>query len=79
MDGEKHRGRTTTITKRQKIRKMSKDLNANNNLPDMSRGFEKIVKMDEDMVEWNTFLNKVWSNKAKMPSLYSEKSLTWEA
>jgi hypothetical protein len=44
MDGEKQRGRrttTTTITKRQKIRKMSKDLNANNNLPDMSRGFEK--------------------------------------
>jgi hypothetical protein len=29
--------------------------------------------------EQNKFLNRVWSNKAKMPSLYPEKSLTWEA
>jgi hypothetical protein len=35
--------------------------------------------MDEDMAEWNKCLNRVWSNKAKMPSLYPEKSLTWEA
>jgi hypothetical protein len=27
----------------------------------------------------NKFLNRVWSHKAKMPSLYPEKSLTWEA
>ena len=36
-------------------------------------------KMDEDVAERNKFLNRVWSNKAKMPSLYPEKSLTWEA
>ncbi len=36
-------------------------------------------KMDEDETKWNKFLNRVWSNKAKMPSLYPEKSLTWEA
>jgi hypothetical protein len=37
------------------------------------------AKMDEDMAEWNNFLNRVWCNKAKMPLLYPEKSLTWEA
>jgi hypothetical protein len=37
------------------------------------------TKMDEDVVERNQFLNMVWSNKAKMPSLYPEKSVTWEA
>jgi hypothetical protein len=83
---------------------MSKDLNAKNNLPDMSRGFETdcplskndakltkkqqdhqealnnfFAKMDKDVAEWNKFLNRVWSNKANMPSLYPEKSLTWEA
>jgi hypothetical protein len=36
-------------------------------------------KMDKDVGEQNKFLNRVWSNKAKMPSLYPEKSLTWEA
>jgi hypothetical protein len=36
-------------------------------------------KMDEDVVEQNKFLNRVQSNSAKMPSLYPEKSLTWEA
>jgi hypothetical protein len=35
--------------------------------------------MDEDITEWNKFLNRVWSNRAKMPLLYPEKSLTWEA
>jgi hypothetical protein len=35
--------------------------------------------MDEDMAEWNKFLNRVWSNRAKRPSLYPEKRLTWEA
>jgi hypothetical protein len=29
--------------------------------------------MDEDVVEWNKFLNRVWSNRAKMPTLYPEK------
>jgi hypothetical protein len=37
------------------------------------------TKMDEDVAKQNKFLNRVWSNKAKMPSLYPEKSLTWEA
>jgi hypothetical protein len=37
------------------------------------------TKMDEDVGERNQFLNRVWSNKAKMPSLYPEKSVTWEA
>jgi hypothetical protein len=39
VDGYKQRRKTTTrpITKRKKIRKMSKDLNAKNNLPDMLR------------------------------------------
>jgi hypothetical protein len=36
-------------------------------------------KMDEDVVEWNKFLNRVWSNRAKMPTLHPEKSLYWEA
>jgi hypothetical protein len=35
--------------------------------------------MDEDVGKRNQFLNRVWSNKAKMPSLYPEKSVTWEA
>jgi hypothetical protein len=35
--------------------------------------------MDEDVGERNQFLNRVWSNKAKMPLLYPEKSVTWEA
>jgi small-conductance mechanosensitive channel len=37
------------------------------------------TKMDEDVTERNKFLNRVWSNKAKMPLRYPEKSLTWEA
>jgi small-conductance mechanosensitive channel len=37
------------------------------------------TKLDEDVGERNQFLNMVWSNKAKMPSLYPEKSVTWEA
>jgi hypothetical protein len=37
------------------------------------------MKMDEDLAERNKFLNRVWSNRAKMPSLYPENSLTWEA
>jgi hypothetical protein len=103
VDREKLR-RTMTITKRKKIRRMSKVLNAKNNLPDTFRALEKewplskndrkltkkqqdhqdaldnfFKKMDEDMVEQNKFLNRVWSNRAKMPSLYPEKSLTWEA
>jgi DNA-binding winged helix-turn-helix (wHTH) protein len=31
------------------------------------------MKMAEDVVEQDKFLNRVWSNKAKMPSLYPEK------
>jgi hypothetical protein len=34
--------------------------------------------MDEDVAKRNKFL-RVWSNKVKMPSLYPEKSVTWEA
>jgi hypothetical protein len=41
MDREKLRRRTTTITKRKKIRRMSKALNAKNNLPDTFRVLEK--------------------------------------
>jgi hypothetical protein len=38
------------------------------------------TKMDNDDVgERNQFLNRVWSNKAKMPLLYPEKSVTLEA
>jgi hypothetical protein len=37
------------------------------------------TKMDEDVGKRNQFLNRVWTNKAKMPSLYPEKSVTWEA
>jgi hypothetical protein len=37
------------------------------------------TKMDEDVGERNQFLNRVLSNKAKMPSPYPEKSVTWEA
>jgi hypothetical protein len=97
VDREKLRRRTITITKRKKIRRMSKVLNAKNNLPDMFRALEKdwplskndrklmkkqqdhqdaldnFFKMDEDVVEWNKFLNRVWSNRAKMPTLYPEK------
>jgi hypothetical protein len=92
VDREKLRRRTITITKRKKIRRMSKVLNAKNNLPDMFRALEKdwplskndrklmkkqqdhqdaldnFFKMDEDVVEWNKFLNRV-----KMPTLYPEK------
>jgi hypothetical protein len=25
------------------------------------------AKMDEEVAKWNKFLNRVWSNKAKMP------------
>jgi hypothetical protein len=99
VDGEKLRRTTTTITKRKKIRRMSKVLNAKNNLPDTFRAFEKewplskndgkltkkqqdhqdaldtfFMKMGEDMAEGNKFLNGVWSNRAKMPSLYPEKA-----
>jgi hypothetical protein len=97
MDREKQRRRrTTTITKRKKIIRMSKDLNADNNLPDMSRGFEKdwpLLKNDAKLTkkqqnnqealdnffatmyegERNKFLNRVWSNKGKMPTLYPQK------
>jgi hypothetical protein len=41
VDREKLRRTTTTITKRKKLRRMSKDLNAKNNLPDMFRVLEK--------------------------------------
>jgi hypothetical protein len=41
VDREKPRRRTITITKRKKIRRMSKVLNAKNNLPDMFRALEK--------------------------------------
>jgi hypothetical protein len=37
-------------------------------------------KMDEDVAEWDKFLNRVWSNKAKQDAItLSRKSLTWEA
>jgi hypothetical protein len=32
-----------------------------------------VAKMDEDVAEWNKFLNRVWNNKAKMSLLYPEK------
>jgi hypothetical protein len=35
--------------------------------------------MDEDVAKWDKFLIRIWNNKAKMPSLYPETSLTWEA
>jgi hypothetical protein len=104
VDREKLRRTTTTITKRKKLRRMSKALNAKNNLPDTFRVLEKdwplskndrklttkqqdhqdardnfFKKMDEDVVEQNKFFKRVWSNRAKMSSLHSEKSLTWEA
>jgi hypothetical protein len=41
MDREKLRRTTTTITKRKKIRRMSKVLNAKKNLPDTFRALEK--------------------------------------
>jgi hypothetical protein len=94
VEGNKQRRAKTTITKRKKIRRMSKDLNAKNNLADTLRGFQKdwplsnndakltkkkdnqkaldnfFAKVDEDVAKLNKFLNRVWSNKAKMPSLY---------
>jgi endo-beta-N-acetylglucosaminidase D len=32
------------------------------------------AEMGRDVAKRNKFLNRVWSNKAKMPSLYPEKS-----
>jgi hypothetical protein len=32
------------------------------------------MKMGEDMAEGNKFLNGVWSNRAKMLSLYPKKA-----
>jgi hypothetical protein len=37
------------------------------------------AKMDQDMAEWNKFLNRVWNKKAKMPSFYLEKILEVKA
>jgi hypothetical protein len=34
--------------------------------------------MDEDVGKLKQFLNRVWSNKAKMPLLYPEKRVTLE-
>jgi hypothetical protein len=49
VDGEKLRRRTTTtITKRKKIRRMSKVLNAKNNLPDTFRAFEKELPLSKN-------------------------------
>jgi hypothetical protein len=54
-----------------KLTKKQKD-----NVKDLKNFF---TKMDEDVAKWNQFLNSIWSNKAKMPSLYPEKSVTCEA
>jgi hypothetical protein len=93
-----------TNNKNKEDKRMSNDLDTNNNLSDIATGFQNdwpllnsdvkltkkqqdnvkalenfFTKMDEDVAERNQFLNRIWSNKAKMPSLYAEKNVTWEA
>jgi hypothetical protein len=93
-----------TNNKNKEDKRMSNDLDTNNNLSDIATGFQNdwplsnsnvklmkklqdnvkalknfFTKMDEDVGKRNQFLNRVWTNKAKMPSLYPEKSVTWEA
>jgi hypothetical protein len=93
-----------TNNKNKEDKRMSNNLDTNNNLSDIATGFQNdwplsnsdvkltkkqqdnvkalknfFTKMDEDVGEWNQFLNRVWSNKAKMPLPYPEKSVTWEA
>jgi hypothetical protein len=93
-----------TNNKNKEDKRMSNNLDTNNNLSDIVTGFQNdwplsnsdvkltkkqqdnvkalenfFTKMDEDVGKWNQFLNRVWSNKAKMPLPYPEKSVTWEA
>jgi hypothetical protein len=89
-----------TNNKNKEDKRMSNDLDTNNNLSDIAtvwplsnselkltkkqqnniKALENFfTKMDEDVAEQNQFLNRIWSNKAKMPSLYAEKNVTWEA
>jgi hypothetical protein len=85
-------------TKNKENKRMSNNLDTNNNLSDIATGFQNdwsllnsdvkltrkqqdnvkalknfLTKMDEDVAKRNQFLNRVWSNKAKMPLLYPEK------
>jgi hypothetical protein len=93
-----------TNNKNKEDKRMSNDLDTNNNLSDIATGFQNdwplsnsdvkltkkqqdnvkalknfFTKMDEDVGKWNQFLKRIWSNKAKMPLLYAEKNVTWEA